>query len=326
MCNISGWVSFKQYNESFMKRNFTFFATCMAFLLLSFASCNNFDGEQKVPAYLRIDSVGLKTDPNVFGVNTHNITDVWVYVDDKTIGTFEIPATFPVLKEGKHKLSIYGGIKLNGISESRIPYPFFKPLIIEDFGLYPDSVVSLAVPQFEYYELNTTTHVAWIEDFEVASVTLEPGAFNDSTVLMERVSQEEGAMQWEHSYYSGKITLPADTNKYFFFQSYKSFDELPTNGAACMLELDFNTNDTVVVGVISYKHNKATLHDLVKLMPTDPDHDTPNKWKKIYVNIGPIVIDNKDADKYKIYIQSVQRDPRISKYYFDNFKLLYRER
>ncbi len=308
-----------------MKINFTFFATCMAFLLLSFASCNKFEGEQKVPSYVRIDTIGLKSDPNVFGVNTHNITDVWVYVDDKTIGTFELPAMFPVLVNGKHKLSIYGGIKLNGISDSRIPYPFFKPLIIEDFGFYPDSVVSMSVPQLEYYDLNTTTHVAWIEDFEAASVTLEPGAFNDSTVLLERVSGVE-ALQGEHSYYSGRIELPADISKRFFFQSYESFKDLPTNGAACMLELDFNINDTVIVGVMSYKHHKATMHDLVKLVPTDSDHNTSSKWKKIYVNIGPIVIDNKDADEFKIYIQPGERNPIIGKYYFDNFKLLYRER
>lgn len=312
-----------------MNRKFTFFFFGMSLVLMSLVSCNKFKGEQKVPSYVRIDTVGLKTDYNVFGVNTHNITDVWVYVDDQTIGCFELPATFPVLVEGKHKLSVYAGIKLNGISGTRIPYPFFKPLIIDDFEFYPDSMVCVLpncnVPEFEYYELNTTTVVAWLEDFEDGSLTLEPALYNDSTVVLTRVSDAE-AMQWDHSFYSGKITLPADPSKAFFFQTHEQFDELPVNGAACMLELDFNTNDSVNVGIASFEHNRAQYHDLVKLMPTDPNSDMPNRWKKIYVNIGPIVIANKDADYFKVYIHSLCRDSKVSKYYFDNFKLLYRTR
>ncbi len=96
-------------------------------------SCYKFDGDQTIPAYLKIDTVLLKTYYPEQGSNSNAIKDVWVYVNDQQIGAFELPAMFPVLAMGNQKLEIRPGIKVNGISSTRAPYPFYKPIIYEDF-------------------------------------------------------------------------------------------------------------------------------------------------------------------------------------------------
>ena len=42
------------------------------------------------------------------------------------LGAFEIPSQIPILYQGEHEFIINPGIKENGISGSRIIYPFYS--------------------------------------------------------------------------------------------------------------------------------------------------------------------------------------------------------
>ena len=101
--------------------SFGFFAT------LLFSSCELYNPSEPIPAYIHIEKFNLTTDYATQGSNSHKITDAWVYVDDQLIGCFELPATFPVITEGTHKVKIVAGIKVNGIASNRGQYPFYNP-------------------------------------------------------------------------------------------------------------------------------------------------------------------------------------------------------
>jgi hypothetical protein len=101
----------------------------------------------------------------------------------------------------------------------------------------------------------------------------------------------------------------------------------------CLLEMDYNCNDTFFVGVQYVKNYQLTSLPLVKVTPTDKQHDRPQRWNKIYINIGPTMNNNVTSDYFKVYITSDLttvydppyhpiNEPRY--YYFDNLKLLYR--
>ncbi len=290
-------------------------------ILIAFASCNKFEGNQTVPSYIRIDSIRLTTDYFTFGANTKNITDAWIYIDDNPIGCFELPAVVPILEKGEHKLAIYAGIKINGIAASRAPYPFFEPKTWDAFTLYPDSIITIN-PVVNYYGLNTV-HIAMMEDFESPTLALE--ATSDSDTSIYRVAGE-GTWQTQYSSYSGRVMLPADTAMCFKIASGE-FTELPINGAACMLEMDYNTSDTIEVGVYYCEDNTVTQTSLLQIPPTDNVNGIPAVWKKIYVNLEPVIVEYMSADYFKIYISSwYSRQNKDSYYYFDNLKLLYRDR
>ena len=74
---------------------------------------------QEIPSYIKINEYSLYTTARQ-GSNSENISDIWLYADDQLIGTFELPATIPILLEGETTLKIFSGKKDKGISEIRI--------------------------------------------------------------------------------------------------------------------------------------------------------------------------------------------------------------
>ena len=304
------------------------------FLALAATSCNKFEGSQTVPSYIHIESIEVDslTDYFVYGANTSKITDAWVYVDDNPIGCYELPSTFPVLKKGPHKVSVYGGIKVDGRSPARDRYPFYRPRIYQNLNLVEDSIINLN-PSLTYYPIGEGVNVAWMEDFENTNSLLSYGSSDTSMVRFTG----SGAWHSANSFFSGKVELPPDTMDFTVitadeFDFYKG-----TNGVYCLLEMDYNCNDTFFVGVQYYKNYQLEMMPLVKVTPTDKQHDRPQRWNKIYINIGHIMNDNVNSNYFKVYLTSDLttdqdilyghvyhpiNEPRY--YYFDNLKLLYR--
>ena len=313
-----------------MAKNSTLFIL-LGLFLAGFTSCAKFEGTQKIPSYIHIDSITIdpNTDYSVYGATTHKMPDAWVYVDDQVLGCFELPATFPVLKKGEHKVTVYGGIWRNGISAAHAPYPFYKPLVYQKLNLVEDSIVNLT-PVLNYYTQDEGTTFAWMEDFENSN-SLVPDAASDTGII--RVSGSE-AWRSPDSFFSGKIELPPDSLDFTIAMAdgvdfYKNM-----NGVYCMLEMDYNCNDTFFVGVKYYKDYQLITWPLVKVTPTDKTHDKPQRWNKIYINIGPTMNQNYTASYFKVYFTSnltTDYDPEyhpISEpryYYFDNLKLIYRK-
>ena len=88
-------------------------------LLLGFTACvkNNPD-----PSWLEVTAWTLQSNIDLSGDEgelSHNITEAWVLVDDKTIGVFQVPFKIPILKDGMCNIKIYPAIKNNGISATK---------------------------------------------------------------------------------------------------------------------------------------------------------------------------------------------------------------
>ncbi len=273
---------------------------------LLFTSCNKFEGPQTVPAYLSIDSLILNTNYSTQGSAAHEVVDVWIYVDDQQIGVFELPAEFPVLVEGKHKLEIRMGIKLNGISSTRVPYPFYQPLIYEDFEFFPDSVRRLGNIETTY---TSNIVFAWLEDFELYnSISIKETTISDTTI--KQISLEPTP---EYRNYAGVINL-TDEKPYYSGYTFSSFD-LPKQGAYILLEVSFKTNNFLTIGLIPRGYDKQPL---VILNQSD-------EWNKIYINLGPKVTEYYNAPEFLVYFETgKQSDVTKADIQLDNFKLIYR--
>jgi hypothetical protein len=88
-------------------------------------SCETINPEEEIPSFLFIDDVELETS-SAQGLPSANITDVWVYTADEFLGVFPLPAKVPVLADGSSDITAVAGIKKNGITASRLDYPFFS--------------------------------------------------------------------------------------------------------------------------------------------------------------------------------------------------------
>ncbi len=272
------------------------------------------ESDQTIPSYLKIDSVFIETYYPVEGTPSHKITDVWIYVDDQQLGVFELPALFPVLAEGKHKLEIRPGIKLNGISSTRVPYPFYKPILIEDFNFIPDSVMNMGVIHTEYY---SNSKFIWMEDFEGPSISIKESESSDTTIERTQPVNSPEAFLSENSAYSGIIVL-TDDKPMFWGYSYDSYD-LPRDGTPVALEVNFKTNNAMVVGVLTTLPGDYKWDDLVYLGHTE-------NWNKIYINLAPTTSRYPSAYNFTIYFRALL-EPGVDRaeIYIDNVKLVYRQ-
>lgn len=309
-----------------MIRRFTLFTLFFFTLLSLMPSCKKFEGDQTVPSYIRIDTIRLSCDYYTYGANTNQFVDAWVYIDDNCLGCYELPATFPVLKEGVHKVEIHPGIKVNGIANTRSEYPFIAPATYNSVNLTPDSTVRLA-PVVNYWPQgpDENMHVCWKEDFDGGSITIQP---HNSDASIVRVS---GAQAWHdpegiYSTYSAKLTLTSDTAQFRIVTS-EEFTDLPTTGSACMLELDYKCSDSISLGLYYKQDNRVHDYPFIRLKPTGPSGEEPDQWNKIYINVGPYLVENEDADYFQLYISSWDyRNDGTQYFYFDNLKLIYRDR
>ena len=286
----------------------------LAVFLLS--ACDKFEGDQTVPSYLGIDSLGFYCDNDIQGTSNQKIVDAWVYVDDDLIGGFEMPALIPVLKSGIHKLEIRPGIILNGIPDTRAPYPCIKPIIIDEFDLYIDSTVT-AYGTTTYYD---NAEFVWMEDFEDPSLAIHESINSDTVIYITEPANAQGAFLDDHSQYSG-ISYLDETRPYVQLVSDNGNDGgfVFDRGDFIFLELNYRNNVSVVVGLyIELADQTIEQRSFLIISPTDA-------WKKIYVNFTPIVNETTDAVNYKVYFEAYHSAGIEDEYIMlDNLKLVTR--
>ena len=280
--------------------------------LLLATACDRND-ENLIPCNIRVDDVDLVSNPSIQhleGSLSHQITDIWIYVEDQSkqefIGVYELPVTFPVLKEGVYTLRIKPGIKINGIAETRGEYPFYDSYDIQ-FDFIRDTVLDVN-PRFMYADF---CEFVWSEDFEDALVSMKKSNRSDTSVLV--TSSDGEVFEGE---YSGKISLDADR---FFFEGFSSeaFD-LPGQGTEVYMEIDFMTNTEVTVGLMVNFLLESTLAPVVILNETD-------EWKKIYINLKNAVSTYTTAISFNVFLSATKPvNVQESLILIDNLKLIHK--
>ncbi|NOX86295.1 MAG: hypothetical protein GXO86_10090 [Chlorobi bacterium] len=281
----------------------------MGLFTFSLDGCYKFEGDQTVPAYLKIDSISVVTYFPEEGTSSSKITDVWAYLDDNLVGVFELPALFPVLARGKHKLQLKAGIMLNGISSTRVPYPFYLPVDYADFEFYEDSVQVPPVLTTEYYP---GLNFAWMEDFENEGLKIDETSISDTVI--ERT--QEGAFITPTSKYSGVIHLTTEKPIY----SAVSYDlyPMPKAGTPTMLEMNFKTDNLFNVGLLIQEQGQIIKLPLVILAHS-------SEWNKIYINLGPNLSLHSKATGFKVLLEGgLELEKQSATIYLDNIKMIYR--
>jgi len=284
-----------------------FLRTCCFFLPVLFilASCEKFKGDQEVPAYLSIDSIYVYTDYAIQGSPSHNITDAWVFVDGQFIGAFELPAKFPVLQVGVHKVEVMPGIKKNGIEATRWIYEYYAPIIYNlKFGL--DSLTKMKTLKTTY---SAQTDFLWKEDFEGTSIKLD--TTNRSLVPVQLTP--EGSNLTIEGLHSAMLVIDSAHD----FVEVQSHDEFPISFSPTYVELNFSTNNSLTAGVILYGPYAFYQIPVLNLNVTN------NQKKKIYIDISPAITGYSGVDHFRVYFGTF-KDSGVKQgvIVLDNIKLI----
>ncbi|MBA3900685.1 MAG: hypothetical protein H0X62_10830 [Bacteroidetes bacterium] len=286
------------------------FVVPVAFLaLLAIHACNPLNPAQDIPSYITIDTISFEgTDP-AHGTSNQKISDAWVYVNDNLIGAFELPTTFPVLSEGKQKVMVIGGIRINGIAATRTSYPYFQGWTENiDLKLKETTVIK----PIEKY--NPATTFRYTADFEngLNLVNLPDGKAEPQMIISTSVLDPE-----LNGTACGGIFLEDSMNRFSIRQKADTSLFLPTGGRPVFLELNYKSNHPFSIGIIS---SYPTGEEGSRIMTINPSAN----WNKIYVNLTAAVNENFQAQGYNLWFfgDKLESIPR-GEIYLDNIKVLY---
>jgi len=309
---------------------FSVFSIALLFILSLLGSCQKFESDQTVPAYIRIDSIILQTNYEEEGAPTSNITDAWVYINDEALGAYELPAVFPVLANGLTTVRVDPGIEINGIAALRTPYPFYQP-ITQEVMLVEGEEVNLNNDTLYYdgeevpYTMTTgyydNLEFVWMEDFEDPSLSLDSTSKSMIDITRTNPANSPEAFLSDYSKYSGLMILTTDkwlidvaTNV-----GYEDGFVLPKLGQPVFLEVDFKNNNYFTAGFYARELSQIIQSPVVNMNPT-------TEWKKIYINLTPGVSSQVNAIDFNIFFGSTKEnavdEPRIL---IDNVKLIHRK-
>jgi len=264
--------------------------------------------KEPVPAYIHIEGFTLLANPGGFvssettneGSLSHKISDAWVYVDEQLIGCFEMPCTFPVLSEGSHHIKIRPGIKVNGISATRAPYPFFK---IYEQDIDFQEGVSITLSPTTMYQ--TSSHFVFMEDFEgidKIDTTSNSQVDLDTTQIPSLVFEGNA---------SGFAYL---ANGNSFFECISTFHyPLPHSNVPVFLEFNYRCDKEITVATIAESPYHADV--VLNLNPS------PN-WNKAYLFLSPTIGPNSSTYfKILMYVSTPGTDSTA--FLIDNIKIVY---
>jgi hypothetical protein len=271
---------------------FFFQATVCNLFLLS--SCETQRPEDAIPTYIHISEIKLQTDTATQGSNASNISDAWVYVDDSYVGTYSLPAKFPVLLKGNHTLKISPGIKINGAGGNRTSYPFYTSLT-QNSNFTTDIFVAGTV------NYKASANFIWSENFEHANPCCGIVVAKDPLLVFEG---------------NGSGALYVDNNNTFAeFKPISNF-VLPKYESPIYLELTYKTNLQFLVSVFKGSGTNTMAY------PVGGGNPSPN-WKKIYFDLGPALNSNQASTDFKISI-SLQNDSSGTPHalFLDNIKIV----
>lgn len=277
---------------------------CLAVLLMAVYGCKT-SGE--LPAYLSINSMQVLAQSNQ-GSASHNIKNVWVFINSQPLGVYELPASVPVLEEGAVQVLLRAGIANNGISETRSIYPFYAA---DTFSV--QLAPMQAINRNSLLRYNSGTAFAFITDFEV-------GNNFDDTNPNQNLLDITGnpALVFEGSR-SATLTI-SQANPAFEIGTIDYYT-LPGNKVPVYLELNYQCDQPFQVAVkgVNAGGNGVILPVLYV--------NTKNTWNKIYIDLTETVsaLGAEGLNQFQILFKSQLENNGATQasFYWDNIKLLY---
>ena len=272
---------------------------CIA--IISLLSCD----KQKaiVPGFLKIDDVVLRSAPDQ-GSSTDRITDINVFINDQSIGIFELPALIPIQTTGNVNLKIRSVIYKNGQSNEKVDYPFFTTFVLDTLFI-PDTQMELT-PVVEYQSTAIFDDPWAGEDFETG-VNFDHSPQSDTT--FQRITNPAEA-------YEGASGLAYLTEDMDFFEAWSpTFSNIPRTGSAVWMEMDYKSTHQFAITVFVNNTSVGNQQSIVSFNPRAT-------YGKVYIELNEVFSTLSGAINYTLAIGFPKQKGETAQFYIDNVKLI----
>lgn len=292
-----------------MKINIVYFIGVLFLGLFSIFStgCGLWDDKMVEPHTIIVPSFNFSTDEDE-GTDSNNIAEVWVYSETDVLGVFPLPATIPVLQENGEDvvhITLLPGVRVNGISSTRKPYPFYEVLEL-DFTYVPGGVDTV---EFNSHYA-TGVEIILSENFESANRFQA-----SSTSTAEVVRTFDPAWVFEGAV-SGLIMLSEDASHVTSTTQEQLYDL--TGDVATFLEFNYRCDNSFAVGLEAIGGINPERTPIIVLNPTGEE------WNKMYLDLGPFLRSTPTAYGYEVTLDAILDMGEESGYVVvDNFKIVH---
>lgn len=317
-----------------MKLNKFIIILCCLIATFSFFSCDDFEGEQTVPSYIRIK--GFRMVPNNNGVFsfaqdssflTSDIIDAWLFVtydnEQHALGCYSLEKNgdliIPVLTTGRHYVEVRPGIKYNGMSATRGYYEFYS-VGGDTLDLKEGEITDMPLQDIMYRPISTFAQRMNFED-NFNPFTNIDSLTNTMPPYMHIISNDSVAYG----------------NKCAAFYSNSSSDEFvmitkdsitSTNHYAMILEMDYHSNIDFNLGIYG-QVSSASRPIYIPCMKIKANNNSSlaanNKenWQKMYIILGKVWA-NLNYQPFKIWF-SPSNSKGVSNgfVHIDNLKVIH---
>jgi hypothetical protein len=264
-------------------------------------SCKRYQAA-KPSFFIQSDTITVLS-PDGRNDGSHKITDLWLYIDGQFQGAYATGHLMPIPSDNKSvRLNVFAGIKNNGISDTRLFYPFWDFLIIDTL-VSPGSTVKRNFT-FRY---KTATTFTWTENFESGSGFSLENVNSDTTF---HVASPQESLHGR----SLKLALAGKQVRARIESAGEGFS-LPTASGNVYLEINYKCNTPFTVGLVSPDRTQSAA-----AMVLNPQEN----WNKIYIQLSTAV-NTIISSRYKVYFEFV-KDPAVTEtkqLFLDNIKLIY---
>lgn len=246
----------------------------------------------------------VNTGGTIQGSGSHKITDLWLYTDGKFQGVYPVGSLLPIVSKGEQvKINIFGGIKNNGISSTRIYWPFYNFITLDTLV---ENGKTIEIPMTFKYLASTT--FSFMENFDGSGVSLikSPNIENNTDTTWKYAAPADC--------FDGKSAEIGLTGagKQAFLESSIAYP-MPQASANVYLEINYKCNERFEVGILSGVTPKSTLF----VSPSE-------SWNKIYIQLADAINRSPNASTQKVYFKLVSTDETpYPKMFLDNIKLVY---
>lgn len=291
-------------------------------MLGAFWNCDR--AQIQEPAFLHVESLSMKADPNApYGNTSSKVTTAWVEVNGENLGAHHLPLNLPILidEEGPAEVRLYPGININGIASFRGIYPFYSEYSAQvNLRRGKTSQVPAGGPNvlaYDFSGLGGTLIVESLENFEsVGQRLIATNQSDTSWILVNNAALKFPAPVGESNVYSGMAILDTGISR-FEVHSLDRY-ELPKLNANVYVELDYRCSQPLSIGVIAYRPGQ------ILQMPTATLNPSAN-WNHAYVNLITEVSGVPDASDFRIYIGTIKAgNGKLDTVLIDNVRLVYR--
>ena len=276
-------------------------------LTAMFSGCGLWSDKPGDPFEVIVSSFDLVTTQDQ-GTSSHNIKEVWVYTETDVLGVFPLPASIPYITDANVEVSelvIQAGIRVNGISATRKPYPFYKAMELEVENI-PGGSKEVAFAS-NYIE---SAQIILAEDFESAN---RFEANNTSTAEVVRTVDPDLVFEGNAS---GLILLSPEQSQVSSTTQEQLYN-LPQSGPI-YLEFNYRCDNSFAVGLEAIGGGNPQRTPIIVLNPTGEE------WKKMYLDLAPLVFSTPTAFGYELTLDAILDLGEASGYVVvDNFKLVY---